>query len=187
MAESAIKTAKRILRKCKVAKQDPHLSILNYRNTPSAGLDVSPIQRFIDRRTRILLPPVSKLLEPTAKTLKEERKKLMKKRRKNKLTSITNTQRIYLVSMKEMWFAWKHTCWMIKCGRKPLWSYEISPEYGNICRRNRAHLKESNELSQFEYNTRQLEEAKSDGEKTVCQEIMIKPIIPKLCQLIILG
>jgi len=56
---------KRILRKSKVTKQDPHLAILNYRNTTSAEMDTT--QRFIDRRTRTLLPTVSKRLEPTAK------------------------------------------------------------------------------------------------------------------------
>ena len=40
-------------------------------------MDASPNQRFIDPRTRTLIPTVSKLLEPTAKN--EERKKLKKK------------------------------------------------------------------------------------------------------------
>ncbi|KAK2147589.1 hypothetical protein LSH36_546g01025 [Paralvinella palmiformis] len=46
------------------------------------------------------------------------------------------------------------------------------PKDENIYRRNRAHLKESNELIPFEDNTRQLEEKKSDSAKTLCQEIV---------------
>ena len=51
-------------------------------------------------------------------------------------------------------------------------SYEICSEDENIYRRNRAHLKESNEFILFEDNTRQLEEKKSDSTKTLCQEIV---------------
>ncbi|KAK2165094.1 hypothetical protein LSH36_55g09038 [Paralvinella palmiformis] len=140
-----MKTAKRILRKCKVAKQDPRLGILNYRNAPSAELDASPIQRFIDRRTRTVIPIFSNTLEPTAKNLKEEIKKLKKKQEKQ--TDQYNK------------------------GAKDLPRLDEG-EDGNTYRRNRAHLKESTELSPFEDTARQLEEAKSDSAKTLGQETM---------------
>jgi len=40
----AVKTAKRLLIKAKVAGQDPYLALLDHRNTPSQGLDSSPAQ-----------------------------------------------------------------------------------------------------------------------------------------------
>ena len=53
-AESAVKTAKSILRKNKDG--DQFLALLNYRNTPSQSTGTSPAQRFFNRRTRTLLP-----------------------------------------------------------------------------------------------------------------------------------
>ncbi|KAK7891393.1 hypothetical protein WMY93_023356 [Mugilogobius chulae] len=50
-AESAVKTAKRLLYKAKASGQDPYLALLDHRNTPSQGLDTSPAQRLLSRRT----------------------------------------------------------------------------------------------------------------------------------------
>ncbi len=55
-AESAVKTAKRLMRKAKMSGQDPYLAILDHRNTPTQGLNASPAQRLLSRRTRTLLP-----------------------------------------------------------------------------------------------------------------------------------
>ena len=38
-AENSIKTAKNILKKAADASHDPHLSLLDFRNTPSEGMD----------------------------------------------------------------------------------------------------------------------------------------------------
>ena len=54
--ESAVKTVKRLLRKSKESKQDPYLAILYHRNTPSQGIDRSPAQRMLGRRTETLIP-----------------------------------------------------------------------------------------------------------------------------------
>ena len=64
MAESAVKTAKRLLKKAVDSGSDPYLAILDYRNTPSQGTETSPAQRLFGRRTRNLLPMTAKLLEP---------------------------------------------------------------------------------------------------------------------------
>jgi len=40
------------------------LALLAHRNTPSSGLDSSPVQRFMSRRTRSLIPIIDSLLEP---------------------------------------------------------------------------------------------------------------------------
>jgi hypothetical protein len=63
-AESSVKTAKKILTKCKKAGTDPYIAFLDHRNTPTQGLDTSPAQRLMNRRTRILLPTAAKLLQP---------------------------------------------------------------------------------------------------------------------------
>ncbi|XP_013382121.1 uncharacterized protein K02A2.6-like [Lingula anatina] len=63
-AESVVKTAKRIMRKCKEAGSDPYLAILDHRNTPSQGMLSSPVQRLMSRRTKTMLPTAPALLKP---------------------------------------------------------------------------------------------------------------------------
>uniref|UniRef100_A0A9J8B237 Gypsy retrotransposon integrase-like protein 1 n=1 Tax=Cyprinus carpio carpio TaxID=630221 RepID=A0A9J8B237_CYPCA len=55
-AESAVKTAKRLMRKAQMSRQDPYLAILDHRNTPTHGLSTSPAQRLLSRHTKTLLP-----------------------------------------------------------------------------------------------------------------------------------
>ena len=62
--ESAVKTVKNILGKCKADGSDPYLALLMYLNTPQQGYETSPAQRFMSRRTRTVLPITRKLLAP---------------------------------------------------------------------------------------------------------------------------
>ena len=49
--ENAIKTAKSLLKKCKAARSDIYLALLEWRNTPSEGLQSSPAQRMFGHQT----------------------------------------------------------------------------------------------------------------------------------------
>ena len=62
--EFAVKTAKNLLRKALDSGRDPCMSILEYRNTPTQGLDSSSAQRLMNRRTKTLLPTARSLLQP---------------------------------------------------------------------------------------------------------------------------
>ena len=64
MAESAVKAAKRLMRKCAAEKSDPYKAILELRNTPIQGINLSPVQIMMQRRTRSVLPCSQKLLQP---------------------------------------------------------------------------------------------------------------------------
>ena len=64
MAESAVKTAKQLIRKAIDSDRDPFLAILEYRNIPSQDYEASPAQRMLGRRTRTLIPTAEKLLRP---------------------------------------------------------------------------------------------------------------------------
>jgi len=64
-AESAVKEAKKILLKCKKAGSDAFLALLDHRNTPPVVIQISPVQRLLNRRTRSLLPMSAGLLKPT--------------------------------------------------------------------------------------------------------------------------
>uniref|UniRef100_A0A1A7XSP3 Gypsy retrotransposon integrase-like protein 1 n=1 Tax=Iconisemion striatum TaxID=60296 RepID=A0A1A7XSP3_9TELE len=71
-AESAVKTAKRLMRKAKLARQDPYLALLDHRNTPTQGLGASPAQRLLSRRTRSLLPMDERLLQHKFLTVQQK-------------------------------------------------------------------------------------------------------------------
>ena len=59
-AESAVKIAKKLLRRSK----DPFWALLEWHNTPTVGLDSSPSQRFLARRTRGAVPIATDKLVP---------------------------------------------------------------------------------------------------------------------------
>ena len=61
-----MKTAKNLLRKALGAGTDPYIIILDYRNTPTQGMESSPAQRLMNRRTRTLLPTMKTVLQPRA-------------------------------------------------------------------------------------------------------------------------
>ena len=63
-AESAVTTAKMLLRKAKLDGNDPLKAILEWRNTPTEGLKSSPVQRLMSRRTKTLLPTCNSLMVP---------------------------------------------------------------------------------------------------------------------------
>eukprot|EP00112_Aurelia_sp_Birch-Aquarium-sp1_P011736 Seg247.6 transcript_id=Seg247.6/GoldUCD/mRNA.D3Y31 product="putative protein K02A2.6" protein_id=Seg247.6/GoldUCD/D3Y31 len=63
-AENAVKTTKMLMKKAKDAKTDFFLALLEWRNTPSEGMDSSPSQRMFGRRMRTLLPTSKQLLKP---------------------------------------------------------------------------------------------------------------------------
>ena len=75
MAEKAVQTAKRLMKKAKQDGNDPYLALLEYRNTPWSDTLGSPAQRLMGRQTKTLLPVSSTLLKPETidpKTVQEE-------------------------------------------------------------------------------------------------------------------
>ena len=66
-AESAVKIAKGLITKGLItirAGGDIGKAILEWRNTPTPGMDSSPVQRFMSRRTRSFLPCKGSLYQP---------------------------------------------------------------------------------------------------------------------------
>lgn len=63
-AESAVKIAKKIVKRTMQEKSDLDLAILEWRNTPSQGMQSSPVQRLMSRRTKSMLPISPTLLCP---------------------------------------------------------------------------------------------------------------------------
>ena len=64
LAERAVQTAKKLLKKAVKGGSDPYLALLAYRNTPIDAETGSPAQRLFGRRTKTTLPVTSQLLKP---------------------------------------------------------------------------------------------------------------------------
>jgi hypothetical protein len=64
LAERGVQICKMMLRKCNESRDDIHLSLLEYRNTPLSGIGASPAQLLMSRRLRTKLPINSNLLKP---------------------------------------------------------------------------------------------------------------------------
>ena len=74
-AENAVNTIKLLMKKAKGGKTDFYLTLLEWRNTPSAVMDSSPAQRMFSRRMRTLLTMSPQLLKPeTQKGVSEKLK-----------------------------------------------------------------------------------------------------------------
>ena len=82
MVEATVKTAKTLQKKAAEANRDQWLSFLDYRNTPTEGMDSGPVQRLMSKRNKTLLPVAQHLLEPEIRS--DVERKLTKKRRKAK-------------------------------------------------------------------------------------------------------
>ena len=141
--ESAVKTAKTILRKNKDG--DQFLALLNYRNTPSQNSNTSPAQKFFNRRTRTLLPSLPSLLRPKI-TLETDIKKMKKGQVKMKhyydmkakdLKPLGEGDTVVMKPMRLGRKEWTKGTVVRGAGR----SYDVETKEGAVLRRNRVHLK----------------------------------------------
>ena len=65
--ENCVRTVKNLMRKAVASGNDPFLALLEWRNTPSESLGLSPVQIIFGRHTRTKLPTSQRLLAtPTA-------------------------------------------------------------------------------------------------------------------------
>ena len=148
-AESAVKTAKRLLKKCHSTGEDVNIGLLNIRNTPTQGIGSSPSQRFFGRRTKTLLPTVQSLLQPEMDTTKDAAKiKGMQQRQAKYFNRNTKTLKDLpdgaVVRMKPFQTTdktWKKATVLRKVGER---SYEVDFN-GQVLRRNREHIRASKE------------------------------------------
>jgi len=152
-AESAVKEAKKILRKCKSSGSNAFLALLNHRNTPSAGIQISPAQRLFNRRARSQLPMTANLLAPQA-VPDNERCQVKLEQRKQQQAQYYNREAIDLDPLKRGDTVRLKLLLLGKCEwqkgivRKRLdkRSYKVETPY-NVVRRNRVHLHLTNEPS----------------------------------------
>ena len=145
-AENAVKTAKQLLKKAISSGNDFYLSLLDWRNTPTEGLDSSPAQRIFGRQTRTSLPTTSILLKP--KTPNHVREKIIKKKNKQKIYYNRGTKDLPplkkgdIVRVQPLPTDNQGRWFKAKVERKAdIRSYIVRTEWGQEYRRNRKHLR----------------------------------------------
>uniref|UniRef100_A0AAQ4QHW3 Integrase catalytic domain-containing protein n=1 Tax=Gasterosteus aculeatus aculeatus TaxID=481459 RepID=A0AAQ4QHW3_GASAC len=142
-AESAVKTAKRLLMKAKAAGQDPYLAILDHRNTPSQGLDSSPAQRLLSRRTKTLLPTKATLLRPEVIQVSQKLKNRQQRQGTYYNKSARDLDTLATGDCVRIQPLLPNAVWRLGRVLKPVdgRSYEVQLQSGSVIRRNRRHLR----------------------------------------------
>ena len=129
---------------------DFYLSLLDWRNTPTEGLESSPAQRLFGRRTRTHLPTASNLLKPEVplhvkdKLLKKKEKQAFYYNQGTKELSQLNpgdTVRVQsqVKGKTDPWFKAQVQ------DQVDVRSYAVRTEDGRMYRRNRRHLRRTPE------------------------------------------
>ena len=150
-AESAVKAAKRMLKKCQKSGSDMYLALLEIRNTPNQGMESSPVQRLFNRRTRSLIPMTENLLAPRGKEhLKLDNLQLKHNKEKQAATYNRTARDLSVlrhgdtVRMQPFRLGQKEWQKGIVHQRLDDRSYEIETPRG-LYRRNRVHLRKTSE------------------------------------------
>ena len=147
-AESAVKTAKSLLRKNR--EQYQFLALFNYRNTPSQVTGTSHVQRFFNSRTRTLLPTSQNLLQSSL-NMEAEKTKLLDHHKKQAKQYNRNAidlpplEEGDLVRMKPFQMGEKKWSKGIVTKRLDERSYKVKVG-DTVYRRNRVHLKNTPEF-----------------------------------------
>ena len=146
-AESAVKIAKKLLKKTSKSNQDFTLALLDWRNTPKAD-GSSPVQKLMSRRTNTMLPTSEQLLKPevvegvqdTIKLRKQKAKKQYDKSARS-LPELKIGQQVRVQPTRHT-TEWKLGVCEAKVGPR---SYLVKTVDGQTYRRNRKFLRPSSE------------------------------------------
>ena len=145
-AESAVKIAKKLMTKAEHDNHDLQLTILNWRNTPTGGLQTSPVQKLHSRRTRTLLPTAESLLLPAIVDneavvedirLKRRKAKFYYDRQAKPLPDLEIGQPVKLQPLRKGG-TWSKATTVNKVGDR---SYLVQTNDGTNYRRNRKFLR----------------------------------------------
>ena len=141
-AENAVKTVKRLFSRCRDSGYSEYLALLDFNNTPTEGVGLSPSQRLFGRRCRTSLPVTKKLLRPRYST-EHERKRMTECKQKQARYYNKSTRQLPELSEGET----VH----VKCPGEKTWtkgtcvrkvaqrSYDVQAENATY-RRNRRHI-----------------------------------------------
>lgn len=151
-AESAVKIAKTLMKKVQRDRTDPYSALLEQRNTPIQGLNHSPAQMMLGRRTRTLLPTQPKLLKPSENQVPFaaiHKKAAMTKQCHDRSAKhlqplqVGDSVRFDKFSSTHRNAKWEEGTVTDTCETAPR-SYKIQGPSGITYRRNRVHMQPSN-------------------------------------------
>ena len=149
-AEAAVKVIKRLMRKCVANREDPYIGLLNLRNTPTEGLETSPVQRLMGRRTNSLLPATSAALQPEKPV--DERTKMENKKMKaaerhlyrRTLAPLQVGDTIRLQPIRPNEREWKTATVSKHLDGK---GFEVTTEGGQVLRRSRKQMRKDKSVA----------------------------------------
>ena len=151
IVENAVKTVKSLMTKAQSAKSDPYLALLDFRNTQTEGLNRSPAQLLLGRRTKTLLPISKELLMPENKSLYSKTRESIQ-RNKDKQAKYYNRGTRELEQLKQgdtvrIEPKEKGKEWTKARVEEPvnIRSYKVQTEEGTTYRRNRKSLRKTAE------------------------------------------
>ena len=147
IAERAVQTAKRLVKKSKQDNSDLQLALLDHRNTPRDTVG-SPVQLCMSRRTRTRLPTSTNLLLPQGVNNKQVSTELQKRRAYSKSVydqhakslPILDTERSVRYRQDKKWIPAQ----LLGTAEKPR-SYILQTPSGRMICRNRRHLLQTKE------------------------------------------
>lgn len=138
-AESAVKIAKNLFKKAIKDNQDPWLALLDYRNTPTAGMQSSPVQRLMSRRTKTRTRTAAILLQPEVSTAVTDKRQVAKSyhdRKVRELPDLDIGQEVRVASYQH------HKTWENGvCVDKLSDRSDLLQSHGQLLRRNREDIK----------------------------------------------
>jgi len=136
---------KQLLRKAHDSNTDPYIALLQYRNAPLKGLDVSPAQLLLSRSLRTKLPALNQNLHPKVMNARKElvfrqqRQKMYHDRTSKPLPSLTKGD-VVRVQHNGTW-----TRGEVSQVHSAPRSYIVNTEEGSALRRNRRDLIQTKE------------------------------------------
>jgi hypothetical protein len=141
MSEHTIQTVKKLMRKATEANTDPYIALLEYRNSPIAGMSNSPAQLLMSRKLRTKIPVKDDTLIPTViKTAHSDlknRQDLQKKYHDANAKPLPSLQEGDSVRIRQK-NTWEPAL-VTKVHNAPR-SFIVTTEDGQNYRRNRQHL-----------------------------------------------
>lgn len=179
MVESAVKNAKKIISRALQDGTDPHIAILEYRNTPQAD-GMSPAQKFLGRRTRGILPTTASLMQPrgidpemykTMRRIKNAKAAAYYDRYSKDLEALEEGECVRIKPMTLGNKVWKKGTVSKRLDER---SYEVDTEDGTL-RRNRVYLRKTNEANDEQKDKNPIHEDKQN-EEPKAQEVPEKAV-----------
>ena len=146
LAERNVQTVKKLLRKAKEGGNDEALALLELRNTPITGTPYSPAQLLMNRRLRGCLPLTVKALQPSVP--KEVKTHLQNCQKKQKQYYDRHAKSLPPLTKDDVVRYQTSTSWepaVITQKHSAPRSYDLVTTNGNVIRRNRRHLKPTQE------------------------------------------